>query len=54
MSVPLFQRGETYTLKEIISISNAKTDEELSAYMNLEFKPIGIQHNDLKKNEGAK
>jgi len=42
MSVPIFQKNEKFTLKEILDELNGRDDEEILPYLNTEFKVEGV------------
>ena len=55
MSVPIFQKGEVYTLKEIIKIIDQTENADLESYMNLEFEVKSInQGKALKDLKGVR
>lgn len=49
MSVPIFQKGEVYTLKEIIKIIDQTENADLESYMNLEFEVKSINQGKALK-----
>lgn len=51
MSVPIFQKGETTTLKELKKILNATCDEELEPYMNTHFEFLGTHLPEQKSSQ---